>query len=247
MWSVWSEQVNVYLGTGLVLVQRPAMTLWCFEPPATWPLDDVLRHVNQALDRANSKPWRLSVYLSAALCPPVAFGVPAGVRRYEEMLSIAQASAVQAWGMPIDQTNEIVCCLDGAHRGLAAAMLAGTHQRIVRWATEHKGHLISLKPLWVVASQARACQTSRVHCLSLHEPGALTFISLKPSSLVKARVWLGQREEACALSLGLGEINQELGPSVHTDGLTMSFRSRPYANKWHEGPMDWAHHWRAHS
>ena len=178
MWSVWSERVDVYLGAGLVLVQRPGVPLWTFEPPATLPLADVLRHVNQALDRASAKPWRLRVHLSATLSPPVAFAVPAGVSRYQELMAIAQASAALAWAMPPERAAVVVCSLDRQHRGLAAALLGGTQQQIAQWAQGHSGRLVSLQPLWVAATQARACHERTTQNVAVLEPDALTVLQL---------------------------------------------------------------------
>lgn len=242
MWSVWSERVDVYLGTGLVLVQRPGMPLWTFEPPATLPLVDVLRHVDQALDRGNAKPWHLSVHLSAALCPPVAFVVPAGVKRHAEVLAIAQASAAHAWNVQAEQAVEIVCSLDAGHQGLAAAMLQGTHRVIAQWAAEHKGRLVSLRPLWTAATAAKACTDQQVECVALLEPDALTVLNLSPTGTASTKSGVGRYGPADALS-SLAEMRDQADEAQPRTGVAMAFNREPTQNVWGQGPSAWAKHW----
>lgn len=242
MWSVWSERVDVYLGTGLVLVQRPGVPLWTFEPPATLPLADVLRQVDQALDRDKAKPWRLRVHLSAALCPPVAFVVPGGVERHAEMLAIAQASAAQAWNVQAEQPVEIVCSLDARHQGLAAAMLQGTHRVIAQWAAEHKGRLVSLRPLWEAATAAKACAGQQVECIALLEPDALTVLNLCPTRTASTKSGVGRYGPADALS-SLAEIRDQAEESTQRKGVAMALNREPTQSVWVQGPSAWTKHW----
>lgn len=242
MWSVWSERVDVYLGTGLLMVQRPAAPLWISEPPATLPLADVLRQVDQALERASGKPWRLRVHLSAALCPPVAFEVPAGVRRHQELLAIAQASAAQAWAMSIEQTPEIVCSLDARHQGLAAAMLTGTHQMITQWAKEHQGRLISLQPLWAAATRAKVCRGNQAHSMAVLEPDALTVLELKQQGAVRAMSWPGQHD-ADEAATRLAEASAQAGNTDQTNGVAMAFGPKTVEAVWPHGPPVWRSYW----
>ncbi len=242
MWSVWSERVDVYLGTGLVLVQRPGMPLWTFAPPATWPLADVLRQVDQALDRGKAKPWRLHVCLCAALCPPVAFMAPAGVRQHAELLAIARASAARAWDMPAEQADQIVCSLDARHHGLAAAMLEGTHRVIAQWATEQKGRLASLRPIWAAATAAKACAGPQVAGVAVLEPDALTVLRLQPTVAVRARSYAGRYEAADAASR-LAKMCDQEAESERRTGVAMRFTREPAPTLWTKGPTAWAKHW----
>ncbi len=242
MWSVWCERVDVYVGTGLVLVQRPGMPLWTFEPPTTLPLADVLRQVDQALDRDRAKPWRLRVHLSAALCLPVAFVVPAGVKQYKEVLAIARASAAQAWDVSVEQAAEIVCSLDAGHQGMAAAMLQSTHRLIAQWAAEHKGWLVSLRPLWAAATAAKACTDQQVECVALLEPDALTVLNLSPTGTAATKSWVGRYGPADALS-SLAELRDQVDEAQPLTGVAMAFSREPTQNVWVQGPSAWAKHW----
>ena len=243
MWSVLRERIEVYLGTGLVLVQRPHVPLWSFEPPATLPLIDVLRHVDRALNRAEGRPWRVCVHLSAALCPSVAFALPTGVKRHHEVLALAQASAAQSWFMSADQATEIVCSLDARHLTLAAAMLAGTHRVITQWATEHKGRLASLRPLWAAATSANACAGSQRSRVAILEPDALTVLNLSKGSAVRA-VSLPGRFEATEARSYLIAASDQPDEAEQREGVAMLFNREPAQTGWPQGPAVWAHHWR---
>ena len=242
MWSVWSEKVQVYLGIGLVLVQRPGAPLWTYEPPATLPLADVLRQVDQAMDRANGRPWRVHLHLSAALCPPVAFVVPEGIMQYAELLAVAKASAAQIWDVPSEHAAEIVCCLDARHEGLAAAMLTGTHRVIVQWASEHKGQLTSLIPLWTAATASKACKGHQTHGVALLEPGALTVVNQSPIGVMQAKSWPGKYDATEAMSR-MAAVTDQADKAEHSKGVVMAFHREPTHAAWKQGPSVWLKHW----
>lgn len=242
MWSVLSERVDVYLGTGLVLVQRPRLPLWTLEPPATLPLADVLQQLDLALNRANAKPWRLHVHLSAALCPPVAFVVPAGVKQHAEVLAIARASAAKAWALPAEQAADVVCNLDVQNNRPAAAMLAGTHRVISQWAVEQKGRLASLRPLWADATAASACAVQQVTSLAVLEPDALTALNLGQAGAVEAKSWPGRHHAIDAKSL-LVEMSDPAAKTQLETGLAVAFNRAPMQRAWAQGPSVWAKHW----
>ena len=242
MWSVWSERVEVYLGTGLVLVQRPGVPLWTFEPPATLPLADVLRQVDQALDREKAKPWRLRVHLSAALCPPVAFVVPAGVTRYAEVQAIARASAAKAWGVPVEQAAEIVCSLDVRHQGLAATMLSGNYGLIAQWAKTYKGRLVSLQPLWAAATAAKVCAEQDVAGVAVVEPDALTVLKLAQTKALRAKSWSGAHGQAQTMSR-LAEMTDQADSAEQERDFVLVFNREPAQTVWVQGPAVWTKHW----
>ncbi|MGE0097855.1 MAG: hypothetical protein AB7S86_05850 [Hydrogenophaga sp.] len=176
MWSGWPERVDVYLGAGTVLVKRRARALVSLRPPATLPLGDVLAQVDEACERSQDKPWRLHVALGAAMCPPVTFTLSQGVKRWSETVALAQAAAAQAWGLPADQADALVCALDAGRKGLAAALMRGAHDLIGQWAGSHRGRLVSLAPVWALATQAPACRAMPVRQLTVHEPGAIAAV-----------------------------------------------------------------------
>lgn len=243
MWSAWSERVQVYLGSGLVLVQRPGAPLWIFEPPATLPLADVFKQMDEALGRARAKPWRLRVHLSAAFCPPVVFPLPKGINRYAEVEAIAQASAAQAWAIPPARSGELVCCIDQRHRGLAGALLGVTQRQIVQWAAGYRGSLVSLRPLWAVASDARVCREGKIQNLAVLEPDGLTLLQVSESEPVRAMSWLGTREAGEAKLQAIDWWGQA-GDLDRTAAVFMAFSKEPVTSFWLNGPSAWIAHWK---
>lgn len=215
MWSGWPERVDVYLGVGTVLVRRRARPLVHLQPPATLPLRDVLEQVDEAGERRDGKPWSLHVALSASLCPPVTYTLPQGMKRWSEVASLAQAAAAQAWGLPPDQAEALVCALDSGHPGLAAALMKGARDGIVEWAARHRGHLLSLAPLWALATQAPACRAKGVQQLTLREPGAMAVVQATPAA------------------------------NLPTPGLDVRFSADvlPLQQQWRGGPAVWTGHW----
>jgi len=219
VWSGWPERVDVYLGGDTVLVKRRAHPLVRLQPPATLPLGDVLAQVDEACDRAKGRPWSLHVALGAALCPPVSFTVPRGVKRWSETMALAQAAAAQAWGLPADQADALVCALDTGRVGLAAGLMKGTQDRLLDWAGRYRGHLISLTPLWAAATQASGCQAPQVRELTVHEPGAIAVV-----------------QDAVASGVG---------STTPGDCIEVRFSPEvlPRERLWAQGPGAWAGHW----
>ncbi len=214
MWSVWRERVDVYLGTGVALVRRRDRALVSLEHPVTLPLSDVLAQLDEAGERDKAKPWSLNVFLSATLCPAVPFTLPAGVKRWNEAMAVAQATAAAAWGLPAEQAHELVCTMDPRRTDLAAALMAGTHQQIQAWAALHGGRLASLQPLWATAAGAPGCRSRNVQRVALHEPGAVT--ELVDSAAV---------------------------PSADGLSVRFSPQVLPHQRQWPHAPAVWAGHW----
>ncbi len=217
MWSVWRERVEVYIGTGTVLVKRHGHSLLSFEHPATLPLNDVLARVDATCEREKGRSWSLHVWLSAALCPPVAFSLPTGVRRWDEVMALAHASAAASWGVPADEAPGLVCVLDMRRNDLAAAMMAGARNRIAAWAALHGGCLASLQPLWAAAASAPGCRPKAIRTITVHEPDATSVVS------------------------DAGSATQP----TESVGLTVRFspQSFPHRQQWALGPAVWKGHW----
>lgn len=255
MWSVWSKRVDVYLGSALVLVQRPNQPLWSYAPPATLPLGDVLAAVDEACLRRQTRPWRMRVYLSAALCPPVTFQLPAGVKRWEEVAAIAQAGAARVWGLQADPIAEIVCAMDTRQVGVAATLMAGPAQQIRNWAALHGGRLKDMQPLWALATQAKACRGRAVQALTVLEPDALTVIDTS-SPVLRAASWVGQYTPSEARSLAGEWIAVQLEADAaalprqrpaelvqSTLGVKFCASAQTGSRRWTDGPVSWADHW----
>lgn len=231
MWSVWSERVSVYLGTTVALVQRPGAPLVRLSHSPTQPLADVLAQLDEANRRSSTdKPWRLHVALSAALCPPVAYAVPPGVKRWDELQALALASATHQLGLPTGDAAQLVCTLDPSHPGLAAALHSGTHQQLLTWAQRFGGQLASLQPLWAIATQAKACRAAQVQGLSLQEPDGLTVLRLVPGATPQG-------------DTAFGELNANTAEDLTLAHWRFSAKPLKAAQAVPEGPSAWAAHW----
>jgi hypothetical protein len=231
VWSVWSERVSVYLGTTVALVQRPGAPLVSLSHSPTLPLADVLTQLDEATRRsAGGKPWRQQVALSASLCPPVAFAVPKGLKRWDEQQALARASAAHQLGLPTGDAAQLVCTLDPSHSGLAAALHSGTHQQLLTWAQRFGGRLAGLQPLWAIATQAQACRAAQVQGLTLQEPDAFTVLRLAPGATPQAETALGEVSANAAGDLTLAHWRFTAKP-------LKAPRVAP------DGPTAWAAHW----
>lgn len=238
MWLGLFERVHVYLGTGLVLVQRSGVSVSKLQPPSTLPLTDVLRWVDEQLDRAHAKPWLLSVHVSAALCAPSVFVSPTGIQR-SELSALAQASAARAWGLGPNQEDAVVCCHGAEQRGLTASFLKGVHVAITEWASGHRGRLLELVPLWALATQCQHVRSTAVSAMALLEPDALTWIRQDGHRETQAACWYGALSVADAKALLAEKGGGDWPPSLSA----MGFAAESTAEPWPAGPKEWRRHW----
>ena len=238
MWLGLFERVHVYVGTGVVLVQRSGMPVHKLEPAPTLPLADVLRWVDERLQRASAKPWWLSVHMSAALCAPMALTPPPGLKR-KEMFALAEAAAAQAWGLPASQADAVVCRLASSPHGLAASFLSGSYTTICEWAALHRGRLVELVPLWAAATQASCVRSRDIDAVAVLEPEALTWIRIDDSGTAQASCWYGRYSVTDAQALLFDSGGN--GAAKHLTGLT--FATEANADAWKAGPRPWRLHW----
>lgn len=194
MWWDWPDRVDIYLGRGLVLIRSVGLPVKRFEPPLTLPLSDILDQVDREMGRSASRPWNLRVYLSATFCSPVTFSLPDGVEGQREPEAIAKATAASAKGLPEDRSGELVCALDHSQAGLAAVMMAGTYDQIMSWARKHRGRLLSLSPLWAVATTAPLArrELEQARSVALLESDAATLLIQAEEGRIRAVTWPGR-------------------------------------------------------
>jgi hypothetical protein len=241
VWSVWSEPLNLYLGTGFALWQRGRGQAQPVQFAATLPLDRVLSKLAEAASLSNNRPWKLRLWLSGALCPPIAFAVPKGIGRWSEMQALAEAAASAYWGQ---SPGGLRCEMAPQFPGMAAAVPSTLLAQVQQWALAHGGRLQAAQPLWACASQCPAARNRVVRALALHEPDSTTL--------------LGQdaKGQACASAL-TAEIDaagrntsQRHWMTAHgfNDGqqvLTLRFDLGPTRKTTAAGglPTAWASHW----
>jgi hypothetical protein len=180
----WPETIDVHLGRGYFMLRPYKQAVQVHQYPTTLPLgralsrlSDLLRQTQQRAPKANRPGWlkdRLRVTLSAALCPPIEHPVPAGINSSDELQIIACSAAARQLDCTADT---LVCALQPFAPGLAAALPRDLLDCYQRLAHELRFELVSLQPLWSVATACRAARRKSCTGIQLLEPDALTTIS----------------------------------------------------------------------
>jgi hypothetical protein len=121
--------------------------------------------------RKSFSPMRLRVTLSGALCPAIGFTVPSGVNSPEEVGEVARAAVAAQLGASPDQ---FTCAVDASRPGVAAAVPRNLTSALHDWAAQIQARLVSVQPLWSVATSCAAARTCAVKGVWVEEPDALT-------------------------------------------------------------------------
>jgi len=238
VWSVWSESLELYLGQGLVMLKKDGIER-VIAHPATLPFGQVLAKITEAVAREQTlkkaKHCKLRVTLSGALCPAVTFSAPQEVRRWDELRSIAQAST--AMGMEVGP-DQIFCEMDIARRGLASGLTVSLMQLLQDWATQQRFHLVSMRPLWAVASQCTVARQPDVLGLIVQEPDATTLLVEVAGGKFAATTLTGLEDQLPMLArrwlVSQGVADEKLLK------LRFAVPSRPVLP---QGPKAWPTHW----
>lgn len=169
MWSAFSDPVDLYLASGTFFVQRGAGVLQQLPLGADADLEAALAAAPEA---ASARRWR--VFLSGGLCPAVSFEVPPAVRARKELAAIAAASAEAA--LPPERRPAAHALeREGAR---VAAPLAASLLASIRAATVGRGgQLLTVAPLWSVATQCKLVRGPATAGLVLEEPDSCTLVA----------------------------------------------------------------------
>lgn len=181
MWSVWSDmfpaRVCIHVGSGYVMLRIGDQTSEVFEFPQDLPLDRVLSRLDEKLRPIAKKYWQrkpaLHVTLGATRCRALSFSAPAALRSWQELQTVATAQAAQALGRRADQ---IECTLSPNCNGIAGVMDSDVLPQLRNWAKQHQLNLVSVAPLWSVASACKLVQRDKGYALAIHEPDAITLL-----------------------------------------------------------------------
>ena len=179
MWSVWSDTAELYLGQTVAMLRAgPGETPLVVEHGEPLSVDQALSRISsefarQGLQNAN-RSRRLHVLLSGSLCPALTYVVPKQVTRWAEHMEIARATAAMAIGTTPDQ---LVCEMAADGRGLASAISVQTMAALKDWAVHHRFNIMSMQPLWAIASQTRKTRDAAVHGLMVFEADSITILA----------------------------------------------------------------------
>lgn len=192
MWSVFSKQVDVHLAPGLAMIKRSQEATTVLEFPSTWSLQKMLEQVHlvgskgskvKAVDSGGGRgKWlnylsktaktdiRLS--LSSLWCQTIAFTIPDGLTHWSELQSLGQAAAQQSLG-----TRNVVSSMDPHYPGLVASINSEAMTALANWSQDQKAEIVSLHPLWSVATRCALVQKSQIRGVALIEPSCMTLIA----------------------------------------------------------------------
>ena len=185
MWSVWPEPVDLYLGRTVAMFggEGRGSKAVVLRHPATMPHADLLANLSESLaeqePRQTTSRRSLRISLSGALCPAIAFQAPQGIRQWSELQEVANAAAAASMGM---EARMLRCETDSVRSGLLAAIPEVLHQQLAQWAGQQGWRIVSIQPLWAMATQCKAASAHEVQCVLLHEVDGLTLIAPAASS-----------------------------------------------------------------
>ena len=230
MWSVWPETVDVHLGQRLAIVRKGAETQ-VLAHPATMPLALVLERVAKSAFSGSARR-RLRVSLSCAWAPPVVYSVPREVTKWAEKLAIAQSAGATA----LSTTPDLVAVrIDSRASGIGAAMTTSMLQQLHAWAGAHRSRVVSLRPLWSMATDCKLAKG--VAGMELREPdGTVVVVQRGGQDLSPlARVEVG---------VPVTPDHPAIGPDPLSDAQMLRIGFSP-AHQIHlpGAPKRWAMHW----
>ena len=232
----WPESVDIYLSQRLALVRVGSTPPLALSYSPTLPLAVVLERLTAAAFSSKSRR-RFRITLSSGVAPACAYRVPREVTRWSEKLELARAAAAQSLAI---QPELVDCQIDSRGRGFAAAMAVQTSRQLHAWAASLGARVVSIQPLWSIATQCRAAATSAIDAVVVLEPDGGSIL-VRPigqaPAIARALAWgeaAAVRSEAVAIAQEAG-VKEERMLSLGF-GATMNEINATF-------PKSWARHW----
>jgi hypothetical protein len=239
VWSVLSERLDLYLGSGLAMLKAGTTDPVVIHEPASLPLERMLSLLHEQAHKKIVKGSSFRIYLGACACPAVGVTTPKEVTRWQEQHQIAQASVAHSLDASMDQ---IACEIDTAQPGVAAAISTTQLDNIQQWVSELGGHVASIRPLWSVATQCTAACEANIKGLVLAEPGAVTLLASDGQGACSALTLQGKIDlAALAIQTRRWQVRHHLaenqilklgfGPAT---GAALPASPKPWAGHWYQ-------------
>jgi hypothetical protein len=216
VWSVWSKTLELYIGATGSMLKAPGQSALVVPHPATLPLDRVLLLITEALNAnlTNNKNVRLKssklrVTLGGSICPPLACQVPAGINNARELALIANNTAAQKLGMPV---ADLACEWDTATPNVLSAMPRWWMQSLEGWAGRQHAKIVSIQPLWAVATACKLARNKAIHGICLYEDDGV--ISLTNPHISEDDAFILKMKFSLAAQSQLDPLKLQHGPSV---------------------------------
>ncbi|WP_342617572.1 hypothetical protein [Rhodoferax sp. GW822-FHT02A01] len=252
MWSVWSESVNIYLGTTIAMVEGRGVPKQVIEFPPTWPMAQVLESVARcwkAMGTADSskggktpKRHNLHLTLSGARCRADAFPVPQGVRRFHELQAyfagmLGGAVNADSGGDRAGEGARSVIGFDAGNVGVVASVDGVLLEQLNAWAKGKAAAIRTLRPLWSVATECGRAKQAQIRALVLQELDGNTLLTDAGDAQHLA---FDAGPESSTIAIRQWKIANDLADH---EVLTLRFgRSQGTVSKGF--PNAWAAHWR---
>jgi hypothetical protein len=172
VWSVWSKPVALYISATCSMLKASGQPALVVPHPATLPLDRVLSRIAEAVNDSTSgysgalKSARLQVTLGGSICPPLACPMPAGIKNWQELQLIANASAAQQLGIA---ATDLVCEWSPNTPSVLGAMPLWSMQSLQEWASKQQAKVVSVQPLWAAATACKLARQRSVQGLCVYE------------------------------------------------------------------------------
>ncbi len=166
MWSVWSKQSEVFIGATSSMLQIANAPVLVLEYPATLPLHRVLDLIGEAIKESKHGIFslQLNVRLASHICPPIAFSVPQGIKNWSETQLLANAIASQSLNI---ESQNLKCEWSTSSPSAIAAVPVWWINTLMQWAGNHNIKVVSVKPLWSMASVSLSERDSEIKQLWL--------------------------------------------------------------------------------
>jgi hypothetical protein len=244
VWSVWPETLDVYLGRRLTMLRvgngEPAVIRMA---DATVPLAQVFEKLASASAKlapshGKARKRLVRVALSSGLCPGIGFGVPTGMHTTGELKALTHAAVAAQLGVA---SEHVITSADPGAAGVAAVSLQDVFQGLNNWAISVRARLVSVMPLWSMASECAAARERLVRGLWLTEPDAVTWIAQDTHGGFSVQTKLVSEQANADSTAGLTWLR---GLSLNEGNvLKLGFEATPAAEIL-GAPRAWSLHWR---
>ena len=167
MLLAWRNNADLYIGQDVTALQAPGGKLAVAPHAAGQPLHDVLAPVQARLGQGA----RLRIAVSGYYCPAVPFTPPEGLRNWAETRAVMAAQASAA----LHIEPALLRVEFDANQQLAMAVLpAPWLAELNAWAASAKIKIVSLRPLWSMASECSLARRADSSVLVLAENDSVT-------------------------------------------------------------------------
>ena len=237
MQLAWFKTADLYIGQGLIMLKQNAEATHVFEHAPTMPLDRVLAMCNGLV----KKGTKLKVTLSSSLCVALNIQILPSVVRLSELKVFLSASTGQQLHTPSTQFDCVINLNSkSVNKSLVAAVPISVRSTIDTWIRQQDCTMITLQPLWSVATHSAACQHTSIKGLVLHEPDGSILVAETKNDELQTMSWQSHlAPDAVLANLRRALVSFDM---VEQDVLSLRFAAKPLMVM-KNPPAVWSSHW----